>query len=338
MSKNFFIAAVKKQMIEDPTRFVFQHMLFLQGPTGCGKTTFLVTMFTINGHSFILNKIDPNGKDNEIGPLIAKNWLIQFGESENLKKVSVNAAKEFMDRINLGMKYQKKYENEQTTIYPRIMACRTSNDGVLFNDISVGVDRRNWLIECNVPENWWNNELQKQLEAEKDILWVTAYKLYLDDKEASLELPNDLFEELGKIQEDHKLITSSEIEEIYNEVFDRDYMTNYKGHIVDEFSFREQIKRSDKFLDNKLIESNLSTEILAAANESGYVSDEYTFKRKLTRIPSRWLKSYISEKFGIGTWKLLKDYMEKHNWEYKVCGWNEGTAKCFDNDNIGILR
>lgn len=332
MSKNYFIAAVKKQMIEDPTQFVFQHMLFIVGPTNCGKTTFLVTMFTINGHSFILNKIDPNGKDNEIGPLIAKNWLIQFGESENLKKVSVNAVKEFIDRINLGMKYQKKYENEQTTIYPRIMACRTSNDDILFNDVSVSVDKRNWLIECNVPENWWNDSLQKQLEDEKDTLWATAYKLYLDNPDASLELPNDLFEELGKMQESHKLITNSEIEEIYNEIFERDYMTNYKGHIVDETSFRDQLKRSDKFLDSKLIESNLSTEMLTAAKESGYVSDEYTFKRKLTRIPSRWIKSYITEKYGISTWKLLKDYLERHGWNYKVCGWNDSTLNCYEKN------
>ena len=304
-------------MIEDPVRFVFQHMLFLQGPTGCGKTFFLVTMFTIDGKMFILNKIDPNGKDNEIGPLIAKNWLIQFGESENLK-ISVNAAKEFMDRINLGMKYQKKYENEQTTIYPRIMACRTSNDDVLFNDPSVDVDRRNWLLVCKTGMNSCGPELRKQIEDEKDILWATAYKLYLDDPNQDLELSNDCFEELGRLQENFKLVTKDDINELYDDIFNRIYLTNDKGEIEDEEAFNEMLRRSEASLKRK------GTFVSGLLDNDIYVQEQY-----IRCIPSKWLTDYIKKVGGPATLGEFKKKLLKEGWQYGAHGWGKTTKKCW---------
>lgn len=322
--KKFFIAAIKKLMVEDPTTFVFQHMLFLQGPTGCGKTFFLVNMFTINGHSYILNKIDPNGKDNEIGPLIAKNWLIQFGESESLKKVSVNAAKEFLDRINLGMKYQKKYENEQTTIYPRIMACRTSNDDVLFNDISISeVDRRNWLLVCKTGVNSCDESLRELMFKEKDILWATAYKLYLDNPNQNLELSNECFEELANLQEEYKLIKTDDIVELYDEIFDRKYLTNGKKEIKDEYSFIKMLERSDISLQTKDV---YVTDLLD--------NDVFVQESKISRIPAKWLSTYVCKKYGINHMKLLKKYLVKNGWEFKTCGYLNKTCKCWTNGKI----
>lgn len=318
ISKKFFIAAVKKQLVEDPTSFVFQHMLFLQGATGCGKTHFLVQMFTINGHSYILNKVDPNGKDNEIGPLIAKNWLIQFGESENLKKVSVNAAKEFVDRINLGFKYQKKFQNEQTTTYPRIVACRTSNDDVLFNDVSISSgDRRNWLIVCRTGINSCDENLRATIKREKDILWATALKLYLDNPDMDLELSNDAFSELAERQEDFKLIKSDEVKEVYDEVFNRIYLTNNKGYIEDCYSFFEMLKRNDTALETPINVTDLL--------------DDYSFTQKMhiNRIPARWLKDWIKQKYGVNMITLLKKYMIEHGWKYKQAGYLNGTLKCW---------
>ena len=320
ISKKFFIAAVKKQMIEDPTTWVFQHMLFLQGPSGCGKTFFLVTMFTIDGHSYILNKIDPNGKDNEIGPLIAKNWLIQFGESENLKKISVNAAKEFMDRINLGMKYQKKYENEQTTVYPRIMACRTSNDDVLFNDVSINDgDRRNWLIVCRTGINSCDEKLRELIKKEKDILWATAYKLYLENPDDDLELSSEAFAQLAEKQEEYKLITNEDVKEVFEEVMEREYLTNDKGFIQDEASFKKMLEKSDVALEKDDI--YVSTMI----NVKSYTAK----KTKINRIPSRWLNNYITAKYGINFCKVFKDYMKKKGFTYKQAAYNDLTLKCW---------
>lgn len=317
--KKFFIAAVKKQMVEDVTTFVFQHMLFLQGPTGCGKTFFLVNMFTIDGHSYILNKIDPNGKDNEIGPLIAKNWLIQFGESESLKKVSVNAAKEFIDRINLGMKYQKKYENEQTTIYPRILACRTSNDETLFNDISISEgDRRNWLLICKTGVNACDNKMREEMKKDKDIIWATAYKLYLDDPEQDLELTNEAFKELSLLQENYKLITNNDVEEIYDEIFNRLYLTNNKGEIIDEFRFNKMLERSDLMLTN----DDIYTGDL-------FGDESFINRSTINKIPSKWISNYVKKKYGVSHMKLLKKYLIEHGWIFNTARYLKTIMKCY---------
>lgn len=326
ISKNWFIAAVKKLFVEDPTKFVFQHMLFLHGKTGCGKTAFLTTMFTIDGHSYILNKLSPEDDDAKIGPLVAKNWLIQFGEGGKLNKVDVNSAKEFLDRINLGMKYQKKYENEQTTIYPRVVACRTSNDDVLFNDISVDIDRRNWLIECKTPMNYCDEEMVHKMENEKDILWATAYKMYLDNPEINLELSNDLFYELGKVQEDHKLITNNEIKEIYDSIFERNYLTNGQGFIIDEFAFNKMIERSDELLDNVMQNDN-------PIYVSEIIDDNvYSQHRKINRIPAQWLSNYIKKRWNNSIMKKLRDYMVEQGWEHKVVKYKGKAAMCWTKD------
>lgn len=340
ISKNFFIGAVKKMMIDDPTKFVFQHMLFLQGPTGCGKTFFLINMFTIDGHSYILNKIDPNGKDNEIGPLIGKNWLIQFGESENLKKVSINAAKEFMDRINLGFKYQKKYENEQTTIYPRIVACRTSNDDVLFNDMSVNEgDRRNWLIVCKCEASCCDENMRDLMKKERDILWATAMKLYLDNPDADLELSIDLFKELNALQEDYKMIKSDDIKELYDEIFERKYLTDNKKCIQDEYKFNEMIKRSDSCLHMFISGPNYSAintgDVIEDAGMMMAASDKsYIHENTITRIPVKWISSYVRTRYGKNHYKGLTDYLKSIGWESKPMKYNGLLCRCWTNEKI----
>lgn len=317
--KKYFIAAVKKMLIEDPTKFVFQHMLFLQGKTGCGKTYFLVKMFTIDGKQYFLNDIKPDDSDKDIAPMIAKNWMIQFGESKSLTKADVNSVKEFVDRVNLVMKYQRKYENEQTSVYPRIVVCRTSNDETLFNDVSISeVDRRNWLIVCNKEANSCDDELKKLISDERDILWATAMKLYLDDPEQDLELDSQGIQELANVQEDYKMIKNDDIVEIYNEIFDREYLTNNKGHIMDEYRFSKMLERSDKALNEN------SPYIADLLDDNIYVQH-----MKIDRIPATWIKNFVVKKYGVNTWKLFKKYLKEHNWDYKVCKYNEKTLNCY---------
>lgn len=334
ISKNFFIGAVKKMFVEDPTTFVFQHMLFLQGPTGCGKTFFLVNMFTINGHSYILNNIDPNGKDNEIGPMIGKNWLIQFGESDKLKKASVESVKEFMDRINLGFKFQKKYENEQTTLYPRVVACRTSNDSVLFNDVSINEgDRRNWLIVCKTPACSCGDELKELMMSEKDILWATAMKLYLDNPDRSLELPVHLFKALNELQEEFKLIKTDDTKELYDEIFDRKFIVNYKKHIQDEYSFIEMMKRADSYLDSyslSTVQTDKRTIDDIFDGKTNYDSNLYDIKDYINCIPIKWVSNYVKKNYGVNQLTLLTNYMKEIGWEYnKSIRYNGKVMKCW---------
>ena len=108
-------------------------------------------------------------------------------------------------------------------------------------------------------------------------------------------------------------------------------MTNFKGHIIDEQSFKDQVRRSDKMLDNKLMETNLSNEMLLSANEAGLVSNEYTFKKKIDRIPARWIRSYIIDKYGISTWKLFKDYILLHGWTNKNAAYDDKVMSCYEH-------
>lgn len=328
ISKNFFIAAVKKIFVDDPTKFVFQHILFLKGATGCGKTHFLVKMFTIDGHSYILNKINPDDPDNIVGPLVAKNWLIQFGEGGKLKKADVDTQKEFVDRINLGMKYQKKYENEQTTVYPRIVCVRTTNNDDLFNDVSINEgDRRNWLIVCNNEANAGSNpELKKQMDDIKDIIWATAYKLYLDNPDMDLELNDNMFKELGKMQEDYKLVKNDEIKEIYENIFGRKYLTNDKSHIQNEKLFMDMLEFDDNVLGD-------------IAEDPRYkVAGGYKQKNCIYKIPGTWLNNYIRKKYDGRFWTLLKKYMIDQSWVYKNAGYNNKVMKCWCYDGpLGLF-
>lgn len=317
--KAFFIAAVKKQLIEDPTKWAFPHILLIQGPTGCGKTFFLKTMFTFNGKELILNKINPNDPDDKIGPLVAKNMLVQFGEGAGLKRVDVNTQKEFVDRMNMSLKYQKKYENEQTTVFPRVLLCRTSNEKFLFNDISINEgDRRNLLLVCKCPPMACNEKMRKTIEEEKDILWATAYKLYLENPDIELQLSDKMFDDLSVIQEDFKLIKNDDVNEVYREIFEREYYTNEKGNIIDEFAFKKMLERSD----NALHQSTLST----------FIGDDFHVKRQFECIPSKWVNNYVKSKYGPNMAQLLTKHLidlgwiKKQNYYHSTCCWYRGRA------------
>ena len=247
--------------------------------------------------------------------------LIQFGEGATLKKTDANTQKEFVDRLNMSMKYQRKYENEQTTVYPRVVICRTSNEDVLFNDVSINEgDRRNLLLVCKCEPMCCDEKMRQQMQEEKDMLWATAYKLYLDDPDADLEMSQEMFRELGKMQDEFKLIKENDIDEIYSEIFDRKYYTNDKGCILDEVAFKKMVERSEEAIDS------------ATANL--FLGDNYNKKMYINRMPSKWLSNYVKEKYGIGTMKLLKDRLFGLGWSFKQARYNDKTFKCWIKDRM----
>ena len=300
--KTFFVAAVKKQLAKDKDviKWAYPHILFIQGASSCGKTFFLETMFTFDDKVMILNKINPNDPDNVIGPLVRKNMLIQFGESASLKKADVNTQKEFVDRMNMPLKYQKKYHNDQTTVIPRVMLCRTSNDEVLFNDISINDgDRRNLLLVCKTPKGSCDAALRKQIVEEKDILWVTAYKLYLENPEADLQLPIDMFEDLAKVQEEYKLIKNEDIKELFDEIFGKKYVVSSKHHIVSQKAFEQMVELNESQYRSVLGIFNSPDDIIDYPDG----------------IPARWVNAYVTKKYGSSTYRLLSKYMKANNWD-----------------------
>ena len=240
--------------------------------------------------------------------------LIQFGESASLKKADANTQKEFVDRMNMPLKYQKKYHNDQTTVIPRVMLCRTSNDNVLFNDISINDgDRRNLLLVCKTPKGSCDAALRKQIVEDKDIIWVTAYKLYLENPEADLQLPIDMFEDLAKVQEDYKLIKNDDIKEIFDEIFSKKYVVNSNHHILSQKAFEQMVE---------LAESQY-TSVIGLFNSPDDIIDNPD------GIPARWVSSYVTKKYGVSTYRLLSKYMETNNWERKQARYNRLSIKCW---------
>lgn len=300
--KTFFVAAVKKQLYPDITGWAYPHILFIKGDSGCGKTFFLNTMFTFDNKVMILNKINPNDPDNIIGPLVQKNMLIQFGESASLKKADANTQKEFVDRMNMPLKFQKKYQNEQTTVIPRVMLCRTSNDDVLFNDISINDgDRRNLLLVCKTSAKDCDENMRKQVVEEKDILWVTAYKLYLENPEADLQLPYNMFKELAERQEEFKLTQNEDIKEIFDDIFDKRYVVNKKHLIESQKSFEQMVEMAEVQYSSTIGQLSLCCDVEKSLQYPDL-------------IPVNWVKEYVKRKYTIGTYSLLRKYLNANSW------------------------
>ena len=66
------------------------------------------------------------------------------------------------------------------------------------------------MIVCKTPACSCGDELKELMMSEKDILWATAMKLYLDNPDRSLELPVHLFKALNELQEEFKLIKTDD--------------------------------------------------------------------------------------------------------------------------------
>ena len=315
--KTFFVASVKMQLYPNITEWAYPHILFIQGPTGCGKSFFLKTMFTFDDKVLILNKINPNDPDNVIGPLVQKNMLIQFGESASLKKIDANTQKEFVDRMNMPLKFQKKYQNEQTTVIPRVMLCRTSNDDVLFNDISINEgDRRNLLLVCKCEPMCCDEDMRKQIVEEKDIIWATAYKLYLENTEADLQLPEKLFKELSERQEEFKLTQDEDIKEIFDDIFDKRYVVNKKHQIESQKAFEQMVEMSEAQYTSTIGQLSLCCDV----EKSLQYPD---------RIPTNWVKQYVKRKYNSGIHSLLKKYLIENGWKAETQGYMDKTKRCW---------
>ena len=193
------------------------------------------------------------------------------------------------------------------------MLCRTSNDEVLFNDISINDgDRRNLLLVCKTPKGSCDAALRKQIVEDKDIIWVTAYKLYLENPEADLQLPIDMFEDLAKVQEDFKLIKNDDIKEIFDEIFSKKYVVTSNHHILSQKAF-EQMVELDESQYSSIIGFNRPDDII-----------DYT-----DGIPARWVRDYVKKKYGVATYRLLTKYMKANNWDKVQKRYNKLNIKCW---------
>lgn len=323
ITKNFFIAAVKKQM-EDKI-FVFPHMLVLMGETGCGKSFINVAMFTINGKQFWTDTVDVDKEDKENGPLIKKNWLVLWNEGKGLSKKDNEANKRFMDKVNSEFTFQRKFENEITIVTPRNVVCYTTNNETIYSDASVTMDRRSWLLKCRAAANSMNEEKRKIILDEKDLIWATALKLYLDNPEQNLELDNNENIKLGEVQEGHKIITNEEIDEWFEDVIERPYqLTIFSGTNIPVFSSFDDFVRQnniEKYEWKIPIPDNITNSLIP-----------------FDRIPVTYLNDFLKQSNKNNNFKiLLERKMINNGWKKKVCGYPtvynyKSTKMCWIKD------
>ena len=103
------------------------------------------------------------------------------------------------------------------------------------------------------------------------------------------------------------MIKTSDIEEIYNDVFNRIYLTNNKKEIRDEYSFNKMLERSDSHLEENDV---YYTDLL---------DDKYFVQHnRISRIPGRWLSEWVKKKYGANYMKLLKKYTKHDIKVYKL--------------------
>lgn len=315
MTKNFFIAAVKKQLCENG--FVFPHMLCLMGPTNNNKSYSLTEMFTINDKPYTVQDIRVEQPDSVIGPLINGSWLVQFGERRGISKTDNNANKQFVDRINIMMYYQKKYENEVTEVIPRVVVAMSTNDDKIFNDYTVTADKRTWLIECNAPAYSSTIENRKAIKDEKDIIWATAYKLYKENPDIDLELDGNLFKELGELQNNHKTIDKEEVYDKVDEMFNHFYNVTCNSKYTKFESQQDFMRQYSEINEHKQI---------------------FSYGKQLSRInciPCRWFSEWARVVgFDSRHTDMLKDYLEEHQWVRKPQSYMGRMTMCYVNDSI----
>lgn len=325
ITKNWYIAAVKKQLEEEV--FVFPHMLTLFGETGCGKSYINVAMFTINKKQYYTENIDVTKDDKDNGPLIRRNWLVLWNEGKGLSNKDNEANKRFMDKVNANFAFQKKFENDVTIVQPRCVVAYTTNNKTIYSDASVVMDRRSWLLECCAPANSMTEEKRKAILEEKDMIWATALKLYLDNPEQNLELDDDENKMLAKVQDEHQMIDRSEIDEWIQDYLDRPYqLSNLPGSdipvFISESSFNEQINiRNYKY--STPIPDNINSSLI-----------------QFDRIPTLWISNLLKTQ-GKNNSFATKLYrrLEELNWVKKTAGyptWDniKSTKKCWCRSSI----
>lgn len=320
MTRNWYIAAVKKQM-EDEI-FVFPHMLVLMGETGCGKSFINVAMFTINDKQFWTDNIDVEKDDKDNGPMIRKNWLILWNEGKGLSKKDNEANKKFMDKVNSEFTFQKKFENEITVVKPRAVICYTTNAETIYSDATISMDRRSWLIKCNAAPNSMTEEKRNAILEEKDLIWATALKLYLDNPNQNLELDNVENEILGNMQEEHQMISKNEIDEWYEDIMTRPYqLTLLEGSNVPVFTSFEN------FTDQLHIEKHEWKTPVADNINCSFV--------QFDRIPTVYISDLLKQTGKNNNFYLkLKKKFKEEGWTSKAAGYPscyniKMTKKCW---------
>lgn len=150
----------------------FDHVLILEGPQGCGKST---AVKVLADPWFSDNNIVIGNKDTEIG--MRSIWVIELGELSAMRKVDVNQLKQFISRSEdrIRLPYGKRAET-----FPRqCVFIGTTNSSLYLRDLTG--NRRFWPVKVKQCDYRKLEDERDQLFAEAVIAWENREKLYLED-------------------------------------------------------------------------------------------------------------------------------------------------------------
>lgn len=309
ITKNWIVAAVKKRLHNSD--FVFPHILMLRGDTNNNKSYCIYKLFNINGHDYTVNDINTSDSDAKMGPLLQSNWCIQFGERKGISKIDNNANKEFVDRINTTLKFQKKFKNEVTIVRPKVVCVVTTNDKKLYNDYNVDSDKRFWLIECNAPAYSSTIENRKMIADEIDDIWRIAVNLYRQNNDIDLEFDGKLVEQMKSVQQKYMTIDAEEIKENLFEMLNKTYSVTFKKGRTFFNSLNDFIQQLNEDNSNKVNVANINC------------------------IPCRYINKWREmNKYDSRHAEIIKNILEKEGWIKKNVRFDDNIIKCWINDNV----
>ena len=167
--------------------------------------------------------------------------------------------------------------------------------------------------------------MRKKVVEEKDILWVTAYKLYLENPEADLQLPYNMFKELAERQEEFKLTQNEDIKEIFDDIFDKRYVVNKKHIIESQKSFEQMVEMSEAQYSSTIGQLSLCCDVEKSLQYPDI-------------IPVRWVKDYVKRKYNSGIYSLLRKYLDDNGWKSDGQNYMGKSKRCWirphKNQNI----
>jgi predicted P-loop ATPase len=171
----------------------FDTMVILEGIQGCGKSTLLKVLggeWTLEG---LPNRQDLNHKD--VIQAIQGYWLIEVEELAVMRKSDVDSLKAFITRQTDKARFA--YAKEAKTYQRQCVFVGTTNDDEYLLD-STG-NRRFLPIEVGVIDLAGVAVVRDQLWAEAKVLWDA------NPTEASLALPQSMWEDAAEQQEDRRV-------------------------------------------------------------------------------------------------------------------------------------
>lgn len=125
------------------------------------------------------------------------------------------------------------------------------------------------------------------------------------------------------------MIKNDDVEDIYNIIFERNWYVNPKYEIIDYEYFKDNASKNEARMDS--LGNGYYTHPLPI--DEGYTEDmnenDYSYKRHIQRIPSKWVSDYIKFKYGCNMVTLFRKKLKEKGWEEKNARYHNNVSKCW---------